>query len=166
MNLVQPVAKRARAMQDQSELSFWPGVETVRSCCLPTDSVGSSAGADTTKLDDEARVVSFAVIALRNDTRTPINFDVRVLPSFPRFLTFHLMPGHQRALFSVFRRWKGRLHFQVDFLSIPGRVHARRTHTLTVFNVLQTRLDGRIDHEDGRLYVFQPTADGCDLFLA
>ena len=166
MALVQFVIKRTRAMHDRSELSFWPGVESVPSCCLPTDSVGSSAGADPTKLDDEAQVVSFAVITVRNDTRSPISFDLRALPKFPRFLTFHLKPGDQRAFFSVFRRWIGSLQFQVEFCPIPGNAQARRTRTLTVFNVLQTRLDGRIDHGDGRLYVFRPTTSGRDLFLA
>jgi hypothetical protein len=166
MALVQFVAKRTGAMLDWSELSPWPGVEDVPSCWLPTDAVGSSAMADTTTFQDESQLVSFAVITVRNDTGGLVNFDLRVLPRFPQFLTFHLEPGHQRAFFSAFRRWIGLPRFQVDFLSIAGRAHARRTHTLTLFNVLQTRLDGRIDHGTGRLYVFRPTADGRDLFLA
>jgi hypothetical protein len=82
------------------------------------------------------------------------------------FLTFDLEPGHQQAFFSVYRRWIGLPQFQVDFVSVPGRPHARRTRTLTVFNVLQTRFDGRIDHGAGRLYVFRSTVGGRDLFLA
>jgi hypothetical protein len=153
-------------MDDRSEFSFRTGVEGIRSRCLPTATIGSSDGVDTTQFDDDAELVSFAVITLRNDTETRINFDLRVLPKFSRSLTFYLQSGQQRAFFSVWWRWIGSLQFQVNFRSIPGNARFRSTRTLTVFNVFQTRLDGRIDHGDGRLYVFRPTAGGHDLFLA
>jgi hypothetical protein len=56
--------------------------------------------------------------------------------------------------------------FEVEFLSIAGRAHTHSAHTLTEFNVLRTDRLGRIDQKDGRLYVFRPTADSLDLFLA
>ncbi len=166
MALDTSVATRARTMHDQSECPFWPGVDSVHSSSLPTNGVGWSRWADTAQLDDHSQVESFAVITVRNDTRCPVEFDLRVLPNFRRAQSFALNPGCQRAFFSVYRRWIGQLHFQVDFLSIHGPAQTRRTHRLTVFNVLQTRPDGRINHGDGRLYVFRPTAAGCDLFLA
>jgi hypothetical protein len=166
MASVQSVTMRFRTRHERLESSRCPEIEGVEFCRLPTTSVGWSAGADATQLDHEAQLVSFAVITVRNDTRGLVNFDLRVLPNFPRSLTFHLEPGHKRAFFSVVRRWAGLPRFQVDFLTIPGRKRARRTHTLTVFNVLQTRLDGRIEHGDGRLYVFRATEGGRDLFLA
>jgi hypothetical protein len=101
MALVQPVAKRARAMHDRSEPWYIPGVERIDARCLPTTIGRSSAGADTTQLDDAAQLASFAVITVRNDTSSPVTFDLRVLPSFPRFLTFRLEPGQERAFLSV-----------------------------------------------------------------
>src|SRR4051794_15547069 len=77
MALVQSAAKRARAMHDWSELSSWPEVEGVHSCRLPTAGVGSPSGAHTMHLDDASQVASFSVITLRNDTRSPVKFDLR-----------------------------------------------------------------------------------------
>jgi hypothetical protein len=54
----------------------------------------------------------------------------------------------------------------VEFLAIPERAHTHCSQTLTELNMLKSRLDSPIDHEDGRLYVFWPTTSGRDLFLA
>jgi hypothetical protein len=153
-------------MHDRSEPSSIHGVDRINARCLPTSGAWSSAGAETAQLDDAAQLASFAVITVRNDTRSPVKFDLRVLPDFPRFLTFHLEPGRQRAFLSVLRPGIDSPQFQVEFLSISGRAHTHTAQTLTEFNVLQKPLKSRIDHEDGRLYVFRPTESGRDLFLA
>jgi hypothetical protein len=151
-------------MHDRSEPSSIPGVDRIKARCLPTSDVWSSAVAETTQIDAAARLASFAVITLRNDTRSPVKFDLRILPDFPRFLTFHLEPGQERAFHSLFEPGIDSPQFQVEFLSIPGRAHTHCAQTLTEFNVLRTKLLGRIHREDGRLYVFRPTEIGCDRF--
>lgn len=165
MTLVQSVATRARAMHDRSEPWHIPGVEHIEARCLPTI-VPSSTGADTTQLEDAAQLAAFAVITVRNDTRSPVQFDLRILPDFPRFLTFHLEPGQGRAFHSLVQPGIDSPQFQVEFLSIPGRAHRHRAQILTEFNVLRTQPWGRIYHESGRLYVFRPTGSGFDLFPA
>src|SRR5262249_35905591 len=116
MTLVQSVAKRARARHDRSEPSSVLGVERIDVRCLPTTIGRSSAGADTTQLDDAAQLAAFAVITVRNDTRSPVQFDLRILPEFPRSLTFHLEPGQERAFLSVIRPGIDSPQFQVEFL--------------------------------------------------
>jgi hypothetical protein len=165
MALVQSIAKRARAMPDRSEPSSIPGVARINVRCLPTSGVWSSTGAETTQFDNAAQLATFAVITVRNDTRSPVKCDLRILPDFPRFLTFHLHPGQQRTFLSAFQPGTDSPQFEVEFLSIPGRAHTHTAQTLTEFNVLRTQLNSPIDHEDGRLYVFQATAGGRDLFL-
>jgi hypothetical protein len=166
MALVQSVAKGARAIHDRSEPSYIPGVECIDAPRLPTTIGRSSAGADTTRLDDAAQLASFAVITVRNDTRSPVNFDMRILPDLPRFLTFHLDPGQERAFLSVLRPGNDSPQFQMEFLAVAGWAHTHRAQTLTEFNVLRTQLKSPIEHGAGRRYIFRPTAGGCDLFLA
>jgi hypothetical protein len=159
------VSARTGAMHHRSERSLSLGVEPFDSLDLPPSNLLSATGASIRKSDDVAKLDSFAVVTLRNDTASPLKFDVQVLPTFPRFLTFRLEPGGQRAFFSLFRPGIDSPRFQVEFLAIPDRAHTHATETLTAFNVLKIPPDGRIDHEDGRLYVFRPTAHGgCGLF--
>jgi hypothetical protein len=153
-------------MHDRSEPSSIHGVDRINARCLPNTIGRSSAGADTTPLDDAAQLAAFAVITVRNDTRSPVQFDLRILPDFPRFLTFRLEPGQERAFHSLLQPGIESPQFQVEFLSIPSRAHSHSAHTLTEFNVLRTQLLGRIDDDDGRRYVFRPTESGRDLFLA
>jgi hypothetical protein len=117
-------------------------------------------------LDDEEQVVSIAGITERNDTKSPIKFDLRVLPYFPQFLTFRLRPGQRWAFHSRFEPEIDLPDFQVEFISIAGGAHTHRAQTLTDFNVVRTQFLGRIDQEGGRLYVFRSTDSGCDLFPA
>jgi hypothetical protein len=76
-------------MHDRSEPSSPRGVDRIDARCLPAADDWSSAGAETVQLDDAAPLASFAVITVRNDTRSPVQFDLRILPDVPRFLTFH-----------------------------------------------------------------------------
>jgi hypothetical protein len=152
-------------MHDRSGPSSIHGSDRIRARCLPTSDDWSSAGAETAQLDDAAPLASFAVITMRNDARSPVQFDLRILPDFPRFLTFHLEPGQDRAFLSVLRPGTDSPQFQVEFLAIPGRPHTHRAQTLTECNVLRTQLKRPIDHGAGRRYIFRPTAGGCDLFL-
>jgi hypothetical protein len=147
------------------ESSFIDGLEGVKSRRLSTAAFQSPAGSDATLGDDGAQLASFAVITVRNDTSSPVTFDLRVLPTFQRFLTFHLEPGQERAFLSALQSAIDSPQFQVEFLSIPGRAHTHSARTLIEFNVLQTPLGRRIDHKAGRLYVFRSTASGRDLFL-
>jgi hypothetical protein len=123
----------------------------------------SSAGADTTQFDDVAQLASFAVITVRNDTTGPVNFDLRIPPEFPRLLTLHLEPGQERAFMSVLRPRIDSPQFQ-EFLAVSGLAHTHSARTLTELNVVRTQIKSPIDPADGRLYVFRPTAAGCDLF--
>jgi hypothetical protein len=142
------------------------GVERKNCRCLPTTIVRSTGVADTNPLDHAQQLASFAVVTVRNVTTSQVKFDLRILPDFPQFLTFRLEPGQERAFLSAWRPGIALPQFQVEFLSISGRAHTHSARTLTEFNVLRTQLTSRIDHEDGRLYVFRPTACGRDLFLA
>jgi hypothetical protein len=153
-------------MPERSELSSIHGVDRINARCLPTCDDWSSARAETARLDEAAQLASFAVISVRNDTRSLVQFDLRILPEFPRFLTFHLEPGRERAFLSVLRPGIHSPQFQVEFLAVSGRAHTHRAQTLTEFNVLRTQLKSPIDHGAGRRYIFRPTAGGCDLFLA
>jgi hypothetical protein len=153
-------------MHDRSEPSSIPAVDRINARYLPTSDDRSSTGAETAQLDGAAQLASFAVITVRNDTRSPVAFDLRILPDFPRFLTFHLEPGQERAFMSVLRPGIDSPRFQVEFLAVSGRAHTHRAQTLTEFNVLQTQLRCPIDHGAGGLYSFRPTVGGCDLFPA
>jgi hypothetical protein len=166
MALIQSVGMRARAVHDRPEPSYRRGIERTRARSVPTAIVRVSAGADTTQVNDAPPLSSFAVITMRNDTTSPVGFDLRALPGIPRFLTFHLRPGQERVFFSTFTPGIDAPEFQVEFLSIHGRAHTHSAQTLTEFNLLETWLDGQIGQGHGRLYVFRPTPAGRGLFLA
>ncbi|HEV3167080.1 MAG TPA: hypothetical protein VGZ22_23930 [Isosphaeraceae bacterium] len=155
------------ATRPRSKRSFQPGLERVESRCLAAAGVGSLGGVTVaTQVVHESQLTSYAVITVRNNSGGPVNFDVRVLPHFPRFEPFHLAPGHQRAFFSFFRPGIDSPQFQVQFDLIPGRPITKVTRTLTVFNVLQRPPHFVPTPAEGRPYAFQRTGiDTRDLLL-